>query len=535
MNEQSAALAAAAPDPLPSWNDGPAKRDILAFVDSVTRPDSPAFVPVAERIACFDNDGTLWCEQPMPVQMHFALDRVAALAPLHPEWQNLEPFASLLRGDLKNAFAGGEAGLLEVVMATHAGMTTTEFARIVEQWMTSARHPKTGRPYTDMIYRPMLELLVYLQAKDFKIFIVSAGGVEFMRVWAERVYGVPPEQVIGSSIRTKFELRDGQPVLARLPELNFYSEKADKVVAIHHYIGRRPLAAFGNSAGDQHMIEYTLGGDGSRFGLLILHDDAAREHAYGPALGMPEPSLGAFPQALFDQAHAAGWTVVSMKEDWKQVFSFEPSSVTAINILLEPDATMVERAQQSNARLRAVFPAGFALDATHRPHVTLLQCFVRTADLDRVYAASGEVIGNFDLGALRLEACKYYYMPGGPLGLAGIVLKPVPALVELQRALIEAVAPFTAATGFTEAFFTTPDEPGIDPGVIDYVAGFVPHSTGDHFKPHVTIGIGPRDYLDRMLAEPFEPFTFSAAVVAVYQLGNFSTARVKLCEWPAKR
>lgn len=535
MTRQFEAPGVPSPDPLPSWTDRAARRDIIAFVDSVTDPDSPDFVPVAERIATFDNDGTLWCEQPVPVQMYFALDRVGALADQHPEWCNLEPFASLLRGDLQGALAGGETGLLEVVMATHAGMTTTEFAQVVEQWMTSARHANTGRPYTDMIYRPMRELLAYLHTRYFKIFIVSAGGVEFMRGWAERVYGVPPEQVIGSSIRTKFELRDGRPVLTRLPELSFYNDKADKVVAIHHYIGRRPLAAFGNSAGDQHMIEYTLGGHGRRFGLLILHDDAAREHAYGPALGMPEPSLGAFPQALLDQAHGAGWTVVSMKDDWNQVFSFEPSSVTAINILLEPDATMIERAQQSNARLRAVFPPGFPLDATHRPHVTLLQRFVRTTDLERVYAAAGEVISSFDFGALRLEACRYYYMPSGPVGLAGIVAKPVPALVELQRALIEAVAPFTAATGFPEAFFTTPDDPVIDPAVIHYVAGFVPRSTGDHFKPHVTIGIGPCDYLDRMLAEPFESFTFSAAGVAVYQLGNFGTARMKLCEWPAKR
>jgi len=519
---------------LPSWNDGPAKRSIIAFVDSLTRPDSPAFVPVAERIATFDNDGTLWCEQPVPVQVYFALDRVKALAHQHPEWSSLEPFASLLRGDLEGALAGGEAGLLEVVMATHAGMTTTEFAQIVAQWIATTRHPKTGRLHTEMIYRPMLELLAYLRVNGFKVFIVSGGGVEFLRVWAERVYGVPPEQVIGSSIRTKFELRDGRPVLARLPELSFNNDKADKVVAINHYIGRRPLAAFGNSAGDQHMIEYTLDGDGERLGLLVLHDDAEREYAYGPALGMREPPIGAFPQALLDLAHSAGWTVVSMKEDWNQVFSFEPSSVTAINILLEPDATMVERAQENNARLRAAFPQGFALDATHHPHVTLLQRFVRTADLECVYAAAGQAIANFELGALRLEACKFYYMPSGPVGLAGIVANPEPALVELQRALIDAVAPFTAATGFADAFYTTPDDPLIDPAVIDYVAGFVPRSTGDHFKLHVTTGIGLRDHLDRMLAEPFEPFTFSPTGAAIYQLGNFGTARKKLCRWQPK-
>ena len=354
-------------------------------------------------------------------------------------------------------------------MATHAGMTTVEFGQIVEEWIATAKHPKTGRLFTDMTYQPMLELLAYLRANGFKNFIVSGGGIEFLRPWAERVYGVPPEQVIGSSIKTKFEMRDGQPVLLRLPQLNFNNDKADKPVAINQHIGRRPIAAFGNSEGDQQMLEYTQGGSGARFGLLVLHDDAAREYAYGPALGMPTPAIGAFTPALYEQAKRAGWTVVSMKDDWKQVFPVEPNSVTAINILLEPDATMLQRCEANNARLLKVFPKGFALDATHRPHITLLQRFVRTADLDKIYAAAGKVFAGTDVLGLRLEAFKYYYIPSGPIGLAGIVARPTPELLELQQDLIDAVAPFALATGLSDAFATTPEDPVIDPLLIDYV------------------------------------------------------------------
>ena len=240
---------ARAADPLPSWNDGKAKQSIIDFVTKVTNPGSPDFVPVAERIATFDNDGTLWCEQPVPVQLYFALDRVKALAPQHPEWKTKEPFASLLKGDLKTALAGGDHALLELIMATHAGMTTVEFEQIVKDWIATAKHPKTGKLFTDMVYQPMLEVLAYLRANGFKNFIVSGGGIEFMRPWTEKVYGIPPEQVVGSSIKTKFEMRDGKPVLVRLPELNFNDDKADKPVGINQHIGRRPIAAFGNSAG----------------------------------------------------------------------------------------------------------------------------------------------------------------------------------------------------------------------------------------------------------------------------------------------
>ena len=303
------------------------------------------FVPPAERIATFDNDGTLWCEQPLPVQLYFALDRVKALAPQHPEWKTKEPFASLLKGDLKTALAGGDRALLELVMATHAGMTTVEFEQIVKDWIATAKHPKTGKLYTEMVYQPMLELLAYLRANGFKNFIVSGGGIEFMRPWTEKVYGIPPEQVVGSSIKTKFEMRDGKPVLVRLPELNFNDDKGGKPVGINQHIGRRPIAAFGNSAGDKQMLEYTQGGSGARFMLLVLHDDAAREYAYGPAKGLPDVKLGAFTQAVYDEAQKEGWTVVSMKDDWKQVFPFEQSPVTAIDILLEPDATMLQHAE----------------------------------------------------------------------------------------------------------------------------------------------------------------------------------------------
>ena len=286
-----------------------------------------------------------------------------------------------------------------------------EFEQIVKDWIATAKHPKIRQPYTEMVYQPMLELLAYLRANGFKTFIVSGGGIEFMRPWAEQVYGIPPEQVVGSSIKTKFEMRDGKPVLVRLPELNFIDDKAGKPVGINQHIGRRPIAAFGNSDGDRQMLEYTQGGSGARFMLLVLHDDAAREYAYGPARGLPDVKLGAFTPALDEQAKKDGWTVVSMKNDWKQVFAFEQTPVTAIDILLEPDATMLQHAEAVNARLLKVYPKGFALDATHRPHITLIQRFVRTADLDKVYAAAGKVFASANVNGLKLEAFKYYYIP----------------------------------------------------------------------------------------------------------------------------
>jgi len=526
--------AAFATDPLPSWNDGPAKHGIISFVEKVTKEGSPDFVPPAERIATFDNDGTLWCEQPVPVQLHFALDRVKALAPQHPEWKDREPFASLLKGDLKAALAGGDHAILELFMATHAGMTTVEFQQIVKDWIATARHPKTGKPYTEMVYQPMLEVLAYLRANGFKNFIVSGGGIDFMRAWTEQVYGIPPEQIVGSSIKTKFEMRDGKPVLVRLPELNFNDDKADKPVGINQHIGRRPIAAFGNSRGDQEMLEYTQGGSGARFELLVLHDDAAREYAYGPARGLPDVKLGAFPPTLDEQAKKSGWTVVSMKEDWKTVFPAAQSEITAIDILLEPDATMLEHAATNNTRLLGVFPKGFALDAAHRPHVTMLQCFVRTADLDKVYAAEEKVLAAANVNAMRLEAFKYYYAPAGATGVAGICAKPTPEILKLQADIIAAAKPFVVQTGPIGAFTAPHEDPAIDAAIIDYVSTFVPKMSGANFNPHVSTGVAPRDYLDKMLTEPFEGFTFSPAGAAVYQLGPFGTAAKKLKEWDLK-
>jgi hypothetical protein len=310
----SAGSSAKASDPLLSWNDGQAKQSILNFVAKVTTAGSTDFVPVAERIATFDNDGCLWAEQPMYFQAIFIFDRIKALAPSHPEWKEKEPFASVLRGDVQSALAGGEHALLEMAMATHAGMTSEEFNQIVTDWITTARHPGTQRLYTEMVYQPMLELLAYLRANGFKTFIVSGGGIEFMRPWTERVYGIPPEQVIGSSIKTKFELRNGQPVLVRLPELNFIDDKAGKPVGINQYIGRRPVMAFGNSDGDLQMLQWTAAGKGPRFCLYVHHTDSTREWAYDR-----KSHIGKLDQGL-DEAAAKGWTVVDMQKDWSMVF-----------------------------------------------------------------------------------------------------------------------------------------------------------------------------------------------------------------------
>ena len=309
---------AQAADPLASWNDGPAKKAITEFVAKVTKEGSPDFVPPEERIATFDNDGTLWCEQPMYFQLLFALDRVKALAPQHPEWKTKEPFASLLKGDVKAAFAGGERAMLEIIVVTHAGMTTAEFEQIVKDWIATAKHPKFKRLYTECVYQPMVELLAYLRANGFKTFIVSGGGIEFMRPWTEKAYGIPPEQVVGSSIKTKYEWRDGKPVLMRLPEMSFIDDKTGKPVGINSHIGRRPIAAFGNSDGDQQMLEWTQAGSGARLMMLVHHDDAVREFAYGA-----ESKIGTFSDALMAEAKKNDWTVISMKNDWKVIFPFE--------------------------------------------------------------------------------------------------------------------------------------------------------------------------------------------------------------------
>ena len=304
-------------DPLPSWNDGPSKQAITGFVARVIQQGGPDFVPPGERIATFDNDGTLWVEHPMYTQLAFAIERVKALAPLHAEWNSKQPFKAALEGNMKTLAESGEHGMAELVMASHAGMTTAEFQKIVTDWIATARHPRFKRPYTELSYQPMIELLAYLRANGFKTFIVSGGGVEFMRPWTERVYGVPPEQVVGSSIKTKFQMRDGPPEHFRLPELNFIDDGPGKPVGISEYIGRRPIAAFGNSDGDLEMLQWTTMSGGARLGLIVRHTDAEREYAYDR-----DTTFGRLDKAL-DAAALNKWAVVDMKSDWKRIFAFE--------------------------------------------------------------------------------------------------------------------------------------------------------------------------------------------------------------------
>ncbi len=307
-------------DPLPSWNDGATREAITTFVEAVTTEGGPDYVAPADRIATFDNDGTLWPSHPIYIQLAFALDRVRTLAPDHPEWKTKQPFAAVLQNDMKALGAAGEKGVAELVMATHAGMTTTEFAEIVTDWFATAKHPRFDRLYTDLAYQPMLELLDYLRANGFTTYIVSGGGVEFMRPITQQVYGIPAPQVVGSMIKTEFAMQDGEPVLIRKAEIGFIDDKKGKPVAINAFIGKRPIAAFGNSAGDREMLEWTAAGEGASLMMLVFHDDAEREYAYGPANGLPDTKFGTFPQDLMDEAKKSGWNVISMKDDWATIF-----------------------------------------------------------------------------------------------------------------------------------------------------------------------------------------------------------------------
>jgi len=324
-----------APAPLPSWHETSSKQEIIEFVKDVTTENNPRFVPQAERVAVFDNDGTLWSEQPMYFQLAFALDRVKALAADHPEWKDRQPFKAVLEGRSESIIADGEHALIELVMATHAGNTTEEFSAIVKDWLAMAKHPKSNRPYTEMVYQPMLELLAYLRANGFKTYIVSGGGIEFMRPWSEQVYGIPPEQVIGSSIKTKFELRDGTPILVRLPELNFLNDKGGKPVAINQFIGRRPIAAFGNSDGDLQMLQWTCSAQGiaqdavedKSFCLYVHHTDEEREWAYDR-----NSHIGRLDKGL-DEAASKGWTIVDMKNDWKQIYTGKATNIAQLSFL----------------------------------------------------------------------------------------------------------------------------------------------------------------------------------------------------------
>jgi hypothetical protein len=308
-------------DLLSSWNPGAAKQAIVNFVDKVTKAGSPDFVPPAERIAVFDNDGTLWCEQPIYVQFAFALDRVKELATKNPDWKNQQPYKAVLERNFKALAAQGEKGVVQLITATHSGMPAEEFNRIASNWIAGARHPKFNRAYTELVYQPMLEVLAYLRANGFKTYIVSGGGIDFMRPWTESVYGIPPEQVIGSSGKLKYEVRDGRPVLMKLPEVDHVDDGPGKPIGIQKFIGRRPIAAFGNSDGDLQMLLYTAGGSGARFMMLVHHTDAEREYAYDR-----KSSIGRLDKAL-DEANTRGWIVVDMKTDWKAIFPFSMEKI----------------------------------------------------------------------------------------------------------------------------------------------------------------------------------------------------------------
>jgi phosphoserine phosphatase len=304
-------------DPLPSWNDSRSRTAILDFVARVTKEGGSDFVPVDDRIAVFDNEGTLWSEQPAYFQFFFALARIKQLYPGHPEWENRQPFAAAISGDMKTLAASGEKGMIELVMATHAGMTTAEFGQLVVDWITTAKHPRFNRLFTDLVYQPMLETLTLLRQNGFKTYIVSGGGIEFMRPWTEKVYGIPPEQVIGSSIKTRLEMKDGKPELTRLPAIDFIDDGPDKPVGIYRFIGRRPIFAAGNSDGDLQMLQWVTGGQGPRFGMIVHHTDEKREWAYDR-----QSSVGRLDKAL-DTATAAKWTLVDMKWDWRRIYAFE--------------------------------------------------------------------------------------------------------------------------------------------------------------------------------------------------------------------
>jgi len=301
-------------DPLPSWNDGPNKQAIIEFVTKTTDQNQASFIPPTRRIATFDNDGTLWSEQPLYFQAIYIFDRIRELAPEHPEWQQKEPYASVLKGDSKSALAGGKQALLEMVMGTHAGVTASEFSESVADWLASARHSGSGKPYTAMVYKPMLELLDYLRDNDFKVFIVSGGGIDFLRVFAEEVYGIPPEQVVGSSLKAKYEIRNGFPVIVKQAEVDFIDDKAGKPVGIHRYIGRRPVLAVGNSDGDFEMLEWTSAGEGPSLAMIVHHDDAKREWAYDR-----ESHIGRLVRGL-DEGPQRGWKIISMKNDWNLIY-----------------------------------------------------------------------------------------------------------------------------------------------------------------------------------------------------------------------
>lgn len=482
-------------DPLPSWNDNIAKRTILSFVKNVIDENSSYYIEPMERIVTFDNDGTLWCEKPQAVEIMFALDRMKIIKPGYK-------LKSIDNNTLK-----------ELIVQTHSGISTDEFHQIVKDWIETARHPETGKLYTEMVYQPMLEFLTFLQDNDFKTYIVSGGDIDFMRPWAFKVYGIPPENIIGSSFNTKFEINKGKSIMMRLREGIFVNDDA-KPSAIQQHIGKRPVVAFGNSTGDLDMLKYTQDNINTNLTVLIQHDDQSREYSYNDSL-------------IYNDVKKQGILVVSMKNDWNIIYPTIANSIIAIDILLKPDNIMLQHAKLVNDKFRKVFPKGFSLDSSHQPHITLLQCYVLVDDLDEIYDIIEGIFAKFDK-SVKLTAYKYLYIPSDGNGLAGILIKTNPKLLKLQQLIIAAIKPFIQINNSSNAFYTTPEDSNIDKWLIDYVSTFIETASGDKYIPHVTIGVAPTNYLDKLIKEPFQSFNFSLSKGAIYHLGRFGVAAEEL-------
>ena len=513
-------------DPLPSWNEGTTKQAIIGFVKNSVDSPGTGFIPIADRIACFDNDGTLWTEMPLPFQLYFMIDRIKAMAPQHPEWKNQQPYKGILDGDLKSALAGGNKALLDLMLPAFSGMTSDEFDKTVKDWMATSVHPKTGRHFNEMVFQPMLELLNYLRANGYKTFIVSGGDINFMRVWVEQAYGIPPYQVVGSSFKTSYDTSGTQPVLLRSADFEFNDDKLGKPVGIYEHIGKRPVFTAGNSDGDYAMLQYTSTGSGPRFGMYVHHTDSLREYYYDRAPGLARLSRG------LDDAPKYHWVIVDMKADWKRVYPYEaamPQDVAAIDILLDPDNTMLDSARVYNRMMQTNYSGAgsFSLDAAHNPHITLLQCFVKTGDLQKVYDIVSRLVQREQPTKEKLTTSGFYYYPYKGLGLAGITATPTPGLLGFQAKVIDALKPFIVE-GTDAAFVQNTDGTAIAAGSSDYVNRFIPDHAGAKYNPHVTIGLAHEDFLKALIAAPYHPFSFKSSSVSIYHLGDFGTARTKL-------
>jgi hypothetical protein len=525
--EPSTKATLAAPDPLPSWNEGASKRAITEFVKNSTDSTSNRFIPVPDRIACFDNDGTLWTEMPLPFQLYFMIDRIKALAPQHPEWKDQQPYKGLLEGDLRSALAGGNKALLDLMIPVFSGLTADEFDKTVKDWMATATHPKTGKHYNEMVYQPMLELLNYLRANGYKTFIVSGGDISFMRVWVEQAYGIPPYQVIGSSFKSKYDTSLAVPAIVKLPEFNFNDDKLGKPVGIFEHIGKRPVFTAGNSDGDYGMLQYTSTSSGQRFGMIVHHTDSAREYAYDRQSSLAKLSKG------LDDAAKYHWAVVDMKKDWNKIYPAVQSDIIAIDILLDPGKTMLDSAKAYNKLMQQNYSGtgSYSLDELHRPHITVLQCFVKSTELDKVYAAVGKVVQSEQITNQEITTSGFYYFPYKGLGLAGITVTPSSKLLSFQAKIIEALTPYIVV-GTDAAFVQNTNGSAIAAGSSDYVNRFIPDHSGPKYNPHVTIGLAHEDFLKTLIAAPYHPFKFTCPSVSIFHLGDFGTARTKL--WTSK-